>query len=134
MTKPPSPNERSVRISRTTLYRSVAGIAPGREFAEKVLPKPVQARQVQMSPEIMVGVASPQSVASPLRHIRPEAPQNPAIAPVEHPGHLCALEVLPPASQIAVQSGHHRPETLPPRPAGEPPYLLPKTLQRLRTD
>jgi hypothetical protein len=93
-----------VRISRTTLYRSVAGTAPGLEFAEKVLTQPVQASQVQMDPEIAVRVTPPESVTPPLRHERAETSQNPAIVPIEHPGRLCALEVFSPASQIAVQS------------------------------
>jgi hypothetical protein len=34
-----------VRVSRTTLYRSVAGTTPDLEFAEKVLPQPIQTSQ-----------------------------------------------------------------------------------------
>src|SRR5262245_27303679 len=95
MTRPPSPNERSVRISRTTLYRSVAGTTPDLEFAEEVLTQPVQTRQTEMDPEIAVRVTPPESVKPPLLHKRAETSQNPAMVPIKHPGRLCALEVLP---------------------------------------
>jgi hypothetical protein len=43
-----------VRISRTTLYRSVAGTTPDLELAEKVLTETVQTSQPKMNPEIAV--------------------------------------------------------------------------------
>src|SRR6266705_3299310 len=128
------PNERSVRISRTTLYRTVAGTTPGREFTDEVPTKVIQPGQSEVKPKPLVGIPSPKPVAPPLRHEGSQPPRDPAIGPVKQPRHLGSPEVLSPASQIPVQSGHHRPETLARRPAGEPPYLLPKTLQRLRSD
>src|SRR5262249_43143105 len=67
-------------------------------------------------------------------HIRAESPGDPAIVPVEHPRRFCPLEVLSPASHIAVQLEHHPSETLARRAASEPPNFLPKALHRLRSE
>src|SRR4029453_12540747 len=119
------PNERSVRISRTTLSRAVAGTTPGREFTDEVPTGVIQPGQSEVKPEPLVGVSPPEPVAPPLRHEGSQPPRDPAIVPVEQPRHLGSLEVLSPASHITVQSGHHRPETLARRPAGGAPELPP---------
>src|SRR5690348_12203974 len=85
-------------------------------------------------PEIPVRVSPPEPVAPPLGHIRAESPRDPAIVPVEHPGRLCPLEVLSPASHVAVQPEHHHAETLARRSASEPPDFLSKASHRLRID
>src|SRR5207247_5360154 len=61
------PNERSVRISRTTLYRTVAGTTPGREFTDEVPTKVIQPGQSEVKPKPLVGIPSPKPVAPPLR-------------------------------------------------------------------
>src|SRR5712691_1687334 len=53
------PNERSVRISRTTLYRTVAGTTPGREFTDEVPTQVIQPGQSEVKPKPLVGIPSP---------------------------------------------------------------------------
>src|SRR4029453_14554710 len=57
----PPPNERSVPISRTTLYRTVAGTTPGREFTDEVPTKEIQPGQSEVKPEPRLPLSAPPS-------------------------------------------------------------------------
>jgi hypothetical protein len=72
-----------VRISRTTLYRTVAGTTPGREFTDEVPTKVIQPGQSEVKPEPLVGVSPPEPVAPPLGDEGSQPPRDPAIVPVE---------------------------------------------------
>jgi hypothetical protein len=61
------PNERSVRISRTTLYRAVAGLTPGRERTEKVSTQRVETGQPKCAVQVRHGRVAGQSFSSEAR-------------------------------------------------------------------
>ena len=75
---------------------------PGREVPEIVPTQRVQPGQPECPVKILIGVPAPEGVAPALGHIGPHPTRDPEVEPVQHPGTLCALEVLSPAPQVPI--------------------------------